>query len=92
MPVIDTLIFDFDGVIIDTETPDFATWQEVFRSHGVEMERDWWTRFIGGSSRRMDISANWRSAISVSARSLRSSRAALPPLLRFPVSCMQSFP
>ena len=55
MPVIDTLIFDFDGVIIDTETPDFATWQEVFRGHGVELERDWWTRFIGGSSRRMDV-------------------------------------
>ena len=55
MPVIDTLIFDFDGVIIDTETPDFATWQEVFRGHGVELERDWWTWFIGGSSRRMDI-------------------------------------
>ena len=56
-PVIDTLIFDFDGIIIDTETPDFDTWQEVFHSHGVELERDWWTRFIGGSSRRMDVCA-----------------------------------
>ena len=53
--VIDTLIFDFDGVIIDTETPDFDTWQEVFQCYGVELERAWWTRFIGGSSRRMDI-------------------------------------
>ena len=53
--MIDTLIFDFDGVIIDTETPDFDTWEEVFRSHGVELERAWWTRFIGGSSRRADI-------------------------------------
>ena len=33
--MIDTLIFDFDGVIIDTETPDYDTWQEVFHSHGV---------------------------------------------------------
>jgi HAD superfamily hydrolase (TIGR01509 family) len=53
--VIDTLIFDFDGVIIDTETPDFNTWAEVFQSHGVELERAWWTSFIGGSSRRADI-------------------------------------
>ena len=53
--MIDTLIFDFDGVIIDTETPDFNTWEEVFRSYGVELERAWWTGFIGGSSRRADI-------------------------------------
>ena len=53
--MIDTLIFDFDGVIIDTETPDFDTWQEVFRGYGAEMERAWWTRFIGGSSQSMDI-------------------------------------
>ena len=46
---IDTLIFDFDGVIIDTETPDFQTWQEIFHAHGVEFEMDWWTQFIGGS-------------------------------------------
>ena len=46
---IDTLIFDFDGVIIDTETPDFQTWQEVFHAHGVEFEMGWWTQFIGGS-------------------------------------------
>ena len=53
--MIDTLIFDFDGVIIDTETPDFDTWQKVFQDYGVELERTWWTGFIGGSSRRMDV-------------------------------------
>jgi HAD superfamily hydrolase (TIGR01509 family) len=53
--VIDTLIFDFDGVIIDTETPDFDTWQKAFQNYGVELERTWWTGFIGGSSRRMDV-------------------------------------
>ena len=37
--MIDTLIFDFDGVIIDTETPDFDTWQKVFQDYGVELER-----------------------------------------------------
>ena len=53
--MIDTLIFDFDGVIIDTETPDFDTWQKVFQGYGVELQRTWWTGFIGGSSRRMDV-------------------------------------
>ncbi len=53
--MIDTLIFDFDGVIIDTETPDYDTWREVFHSYGVELERTWWSRFIGGASGVMDV-------------------------------------
>ena len=53
--MIDTLIFDFDGVIIDTETPDYDTWREVFQSYGVELERSWWSRFIGGASGVMDV-------------------------------------
>ena len=46
--MIDTLIFDFDGIIIDTETPDYLSWQEVYHSHGVQLERSLWTEFIGG--------------------------------------------
>jgi len=53
--MIDTLIFDFDGVIIDTETPDYDTWQEVFQSYGVKLERSWWSRFIGGAAGVMDV-------------------------------------
>ena len=37
--MIDMLIFDFDGVIVDTETPDYQTWRDVFQSHGVELDR-----------------------------------------------------
>ncbi len=52
--MIDTLIFDFDGVIIDTETPDYLTWQEVFHSYGVELDRALWGRFIGGGTEFFD--------------------------------------
>ena len=45
--MIDALIFDFDGVIIDTGTPDYQTWREVFNSHGVDLERAIWSRLIG---------------------------------------------
>ena len=48
--MIDTIIFDFDGVIIDTETPDFLTWQAVFESHGVNLEMDVWLDHVGGRS------------------------------------------
>ena len=47
---IDALIFDFDRVIIDTETPDFQTWQDVFCTHGVDFEIKWWT-FSEGNCR-----------------------------------------
>ena len=53
--MIDTLIFDFDGVIVDTETPDYQTWQEVFTSHGVELDRSLWQRIIGGGTDRFDV-------------------------------------
>ena len=46
--MIDTLIFDFDGIIIDTETPDYLSWQELYHSHGVQLERSLWSEFIGG--------------------------------------------
>lgn len=44
---IDALIFDFDGVILDTETPDFQTWDAVFRDHGARLERPVWNALIG---------------------------------------------
>ena len=44
---IDALVFDFDGVILDTETPDFQTWDEVFREHGARLERPVWNALIG---------------------------------------------
>ena len=31
--MIEALVFDFDGVIIDTEIPSYETWQEVYAAH-----------------------------------------------------------
>ena len=28
------LIFDFDGLILDTETPEVMVWQGIYREHG----------------------------------------------------------
>lgn len=52
--LIEALVFDFDGVIIDTETPDYVTWQEVFQAHGVELDKTLWSRFIGRGRKRFD--------------------------------------
>ncbi|MCA9950584.1 MAG: HAD-IA family hydrolase [Anaerolineales bacterium] len=44
---IKALIFDFDGLIVDTETTDFAAWQQIFASYGAVFPRDVWDQIIG---------------------------------------------
>jgi HAD superfamily hydrolase (TIGR01509 family) len=44
--MIQALIFDFDGVILDTETPCVRSWQEVFREHGKDLSVKNWAFLI----------------------------------------------
>ena len=46
--MIQALIFDFDGLILDTETPEFTCWQNIYREHGFEFPNDRWATVIGG--------------------------------------------
>jgi HAD superfamily hydrolase (TIGR01509 family) len=41
------LLFDFDGLIVDTETPSMASWQEAYRQHGHELPVDEWMTLVG---------------------------------------------
>lgn len=41
------LLFDFDGLILDTETSEFETVSESFADHGLELSRDEWVSIIG---------------------------------------------
>lgn len=45
--MIEALIFDFDGTIFDSETPDFYSWQQTYAEHGVELAFDVWASHIG---------------------------------------------
>ena len=41
------LLFDFDGLIVDTESAAFAAWSDVYRQHGQELELERWSAGIG---------------------------------------------
>jgi HAD superfamily hydrolase (TIGR01509 family) len=45
--MIRALIFDFDGLILDTETPDFLAWQQVYRTYGAALSFEEWAIGIG---------------------------------------------
>ncbi len=42
------VVFDFDGLIVDTETPLYQAWAETFRHYGAEpIELDMWAQSLG---------------------------------------------
>lgn len=41
------IIFDFDGLILDTETPIFQSWKEIFEQHGCTFTLKMWADCIG---------------------------------------------
>ena len=47
--MIRALIFDFDGLIVDTESPALESWQEIFREYGQELSLDRWALNVGRS-------------------------------------------
>jgi HAD superfamily hydrolase (TIGR01509 family) len=40
-------LFDFDGLIIDTETASRAGWQWLYRRHGFELPAEQWATVVG---------------------------------------------
>lgn len=44
---IQALIFDFDGLILDTEGPIFQSFQEMFDQHGASLPLEIWAQLIG---------------------------------------------
>jgi HAD superfamily hydrolase (TIGR01509 family) len=42
-----SVIFDFDGLIIDSETPLFDIWASIYASHGASLTMDSWQHALG---------------------------------------------
>lgn len=41
------LLFDFDGLVLDTETPTYEAVVEIFAAHGLAVDLAWWHSILG---------------------------------------------
>ncbi|MFO8035061.1 MAG: HAD family phosphatase [Anaerolineales bacterium] len=51
---IEGIIFDFDGLIIDSETPAFHAWQRLYEEYELTLMKEDWVDVIGWSSKDRD--------------------------------------
>jgi HAD superfamily hydrolase (TIGR01509 family) len=47
--MIQALIFDFDGLLVDTETPAFESWRALYAEYGHELSLELWQGALGTS-------------------------------------------
>lgn len=47
---IKALIFDFDGLILDTESPDFNSWDMLYKRYGERYSFEHWLTILGGDA------------------------------------------
>lgn len=59
------LVFDFDGLILDTETPEFRAWQELFAAHGAALTPADWAHVIGSTD------SGWDPAVEIGRQTQR---------------------
>lgn len=52
--MIQGLIFDFDGLMVDTESPAYDSWLEIYREHGCDLPLTQWAAVLGGSGKEFD--------------------------------------
>ena len=54
MSQIRALIFDFDGLILETEMPVFEAWRECYKSHGHDLELEKYAACVGSDTTCFD--------------------------------------
>ena len=58
--MIKALVFDFDGLILDTESPELQAWQEVFSANGHELRSELWADLVGRPRTYFDMYSYFR--------------------------------
>jgi HAD superfamily hydrolase (TIGR01509 family) len=57
------VVFDFDGVILETEGVELQVWQEIWAEHGEALPVERYVETVGGSSARFDPYAELQARI-----------------------------
>ncbi len=52
--MIKAFIFDFDGLIIDTETSCYLSWKTIYQRYAVDLPLSEWIKCVGSSNDRFD--------------------------------------
>ncbi len=55
--MIQGLIFDFDGLLVDTESPAYDSWLELYDEYGCAFPLEQWVTVLGGSGAEFDPGA-----------------------------------
>jgi len=53
--MIKAFIFDFDGLILDTETPIYRAWADVYEEHGYKLRLIDWEKSLGSTDDNFDV-------------------------------------
>ena len=48
--MIRAIVFDFDGLILDTEEPVYRSWLEVYEAHGETLPFERWVQIVGSTT------------------------------------------
>ena len=54
-PKINALIFDFDGLILDTEVPIYQSWLELYQAYGGSLPLSFWIGTMGTAETDVDL-------------------------------------
>ena len=52
--LIRAIVFDFDGLILDTEEPIYRSWLEVYQAFGQDLPFERWVRTVGSTNTAFD--------------------------------------
>jgi HAD superfamily hydrolase (TIGR01509 family) len=52
--MIKAIVFDFDGLMVDTESSAYNSWQEIYQEYGHTLPLAQWEQVLGGSGAEFD--------------------------------------
>lgn len=61
--MIRALVFDFDGLVFDSETHEFEVIRDLFREHGAELPLEVWGTCVGTHSGAFDAHAHLEACV-----------------------------